>query len=76
MFLYLDISCYFEANGPNHIHFLLKVQWKPVDMDTKGTACYGVVCIKQALKKTSRISCFINIMAKADIFTRKPCLNS
>ena len=24
MFSYLDFRCYFEANGPNHIHFSVK----------------------------------------------------
>ena len=54
MFLYLDISCYFEANGPNHIHFPLKKQWNPVNMDTKGTACYGVCMIQVSV--SSRLS--------------------
>ena len=25
MFLYHNFHCYFEANGPNHVHFLLEV---------------------------------------------------
>ena len=26
MFSFPDFRCYFEVNGPNHIHFLLKVR--------------------------------------------------
>ena len=73
-----DISLIFRTGIFPHCEHCLtarasRVQWNPVNTDTKGTG--QIVRIKRGLRKKVTDTCFLDAKTKANVFTAtKRCL--